>query len=112
MTTASPHAHHAHVSRGNVRNAAMTSGIVLLVIGVLGFIPGIDYANPDLSHFNSRHFWETGVISLNPGAGWLARWVDRNGGPDNPFQGMSMDAGLSPLLAPLAPRDLLGEPSS
>jgi uncharacterized protein (DUF1501 family) len=66
--------------------------------GKLGFIPGIDYANPDLSHFNSRHFWETGVISLNPGAGWLARWVDRNGGPDNPFQGMSMDAGLSPLL--------------
>ena len=41
MTTASPHAHHAHVSRGTVRNAAMTSGIVLLVIGVLGFIPGI-----------------------------------------------------------------------
>jgi uncharacterized protein (DUF1501 family) len=22
--------------------------------GRLGFIPGIDYANPDLSHFNSR----------------------------------------------------------
>jgi uncharacterized protein (DUF1501 family) len=66
--------------------------------GRLGFIPGIDYANPDLSHFNSRHFWETGVISLKPAPGWLARWTDRHGGPDNPFQALSMDAGLSPLL--------------
>jgi uncharacterized protein (DUF1501 family) len=66
--------------------------------GHLGFIPGIDYANPDLSHFNSRHFWETGLISINPAPGWLARWTDRNGGPDNPFQALSMDAGLSPLL--------------
>ena len=66
--------------------------------GRLGFIPGIDYANPDLSHFNSRHFWETGLISINPAPGWLARWTDRHGGPDNPFQALSMDAGLSPLL--------------
>jgi uncharacterized protein (DUF1501 family) len=66
--------------------------------GHLGFIPGIDYANPDLSHFNSRHFWETGVVSLNPSPGWMARWVDRHGGADNPFQGLSMHAGLSPLL--------------
>jgi uncharacterized protein (DUF1501 family) len=66
--------------------------------GRLGFIPGIDYANPDLSHFNSRHFWETGVVSLNPGPGWMARWVDRHGGADNPFQGLSMHSGLSPLL--------------
>ena len=66
--------------------------------GRLGFIPGIDYANPDLSHFNSRHFWETGLISISPAPGWLARWTDRHGGPDNPFQALSMDAGLSPLL--------------
>ena len=25
--------------------------------GRLGFLPGIDYANPDLSHFHSRIFW-------------------------------------------------------
>jgi uncharacterized protein (DUF1501 family) len=66
--------------------------------GKLGFLPGIDYANPDLSHFNSRHFWETGLVSLDPGPGWLARWVDRQGNADNPFQALSMDAGLSPLL--------------
>jgi uncharacterized protein (DUF1501 family) len=66
--------------------------------GHLGFIPGIDYANPDLSHFNSRHFWETGLVSINPAPGWLARWTDRHGGADNPFQALSMNSGLSPLL--------------
>ena len=31
--------------------------------GKVGFLPGIDYANPDLSHFHSRHFWETGLVT-------------------------------------------------
>ena len=66
--------------------------------GRIGFIPGIDYANPDLSHFNSRHFWESGLVNMKPSSGWLARWVDRNGNPDNPFQGLSSEYGLSPLL--------------
>ena len=34
--------------------------------GKVGFLPGIDYANPDLSHFHSRHFWETGLITDRP----------------------------------------------
>ena len=34
--------------------------------GRLGFIPGIDYANPYSAYFNSRHFWETGLISISP----------------------------------------------
>jgi uncharacterized protein (DUF1501 family) len=66
--------------------------------GQVGFLPGIDYANPDLSHFNSRHFWETGIVTLNAAPGWMARWLDRNGDRENPFQGISMDSGLSPLL--------------
>ena len=43
--------------------------------GKIGFLPGIDYANPDLSHFHSRHFWETGLVSpARRRAGWpLAR---------------------------------------
>lgn len=66
--------------------------------GNLGFIPGIDYANPDLSHFNSRHFWETGEITVDAAAGWLARWNDRHGDAENPFQALSIDNGLSPVL--------------
>jgi uncharacterized protein (DUF1501 family) len=81
--------------------------------GKIGFLPGIDYANPDLSHFNSRNFWETGIVSPLAGPGWLGRWLDVAGSPDNPLQGLTLGGGLSPILrtagAPVAslnsPRD-------
>ena len=63
--------------------------------GKVGFMPGIDYGNPDLSHFHSRHFWETGLISDRDGPGWLGRWLDRHGSADNPLQGISR--GLLPF---------------
>jgi uncharacterized protein (DUF1501 family) len=66
--------------------------------GKIGFLPGIDYANPDLSHFHSRHFWETGLITDQTASGWLGRWLDRAGGRDNPLQGVSMGYGLSPVM--------------
>jgi uncharacterized protein (DUF1501 family) len=66
--------------------------------GRLGFLPGIDYANPDLSHFNSRHFWESGLISTGPNPGWLGRWIDRHGSADNPFQAISLGSTLSSTL--------------
>jgi uncharacterized protein (DUF1501 family) len=66
--------------------------------GKVGFLPGIDYANPDLSHFHSRHFWETGLLTQNAATGWLGRWLDRHGSGDNPLQGVSMSGALSPVL--------------
>ena len=66
--------------------------------GKVGLLPGIDYANPDLSHFHSRHFWETGLITQSAGTGWLGRLLDRTGSGDNPLQGVSMSGALSPLL--------------
>src|SRR5215208_5469742 len=93
--------------------------------GKIGFLPGIDYSNPDLSHFHSRHFWETGLITDRSAPGWLGRWLDRAGGRDNPLQGLSMGYGLSPVMrsgrAPVAAvaspgdagfwiRDVWGEP--
>jgi len=79
--------------------------------GKVGFLPGIDYANPDLSHFHSRHFWETGLITERSAPGWLGRWLDRHGS-DNPLQGLSL-GGLSPLLrtgaAPVAAVDDPGD---
>ncbi len=68
--------------------------------GQIGLLPGIDYSNPDLSHFHSRHFWETGLITENTAPGWLGRWLDRSGGSDNPLQGVSMSWGLSPVMRP------------
>ena len=66
--------------------------------GKIGLLPGIDYANPDLSHFHSRHFWETGLITQAAGTGWLGRLMDRSGSPDNPLQAISLSGALSPLL--------------
>lgn len=70
----------------------------LFEAGKVGLLPGIDYANPDLSHFHSRHFWETGLITPNPAMGWLGRWLDRGGNTDNPFQGLTMGSTLSPVV--------------
>ena len=66
--------------------------------GKIGFLPGIDYSNPDLSHFHSRHFWETGLVTQSAASGWLGRFLDRNGSGDNPLQGVSMSGALSPVL--------------
>ena len=66
--------------------------------GKIGLLPGIDYANPDLSHFHSRHFWETGLVTQSAASGWLGRYLDRNGSGDNPLQGVSMSNALSPVL--------------
>jgi len=41
MTTASPHAHGVHFGRADVQNAGMGVGILLVVVGILGFIPGV-----------------------------------------------------------------------
>src|SRR3954471_4000818 len=65
--------------------------------GKVGFLPGIDYANPDLSRFHSRHFWETGLVTQSAASGWLGRWLDRHRHADNPLQGLSL-GGLSPVL--------------
>src|SRR3954463_6005833 len=70
----------------------------LFAQGKVGFLPGIDYANPDLSHFHSRHFWETGLVTADAAPGWLGRWLDRHGAPDNPLQGITVGGGLSPVL--------------
>jgi len=80
--------------------------------GKLGFLPGIDYANPDLSHFHSRHFWETGLVTERAAPGWLGRWLDRHGSRENPLQGLTLGSTLSPVLATArAPVAALESPS-
>ena len=66
----------------------------------IGLLPGIDYAHPDLSHFHSRHFWETGIVSPKVGPGWMGRWLDRNGSSVNPLQAVSFGPELAPVLRP------------
>ena len=54
---------------------------------------------PDQSHFTSRHFWEVGATNEQLRTGWLGRYLDRVGSPDNPLQGLSLESRLQPALA-------------
>jgi uncharacterized protein (DUF1501 family) len=62
-------------------------------------IPAIGYTNADQSHFTSRHYWEVGATSTQLQTGWLGRYLDAVGTPDNPLQGLSLDNTLAPALA-------------
>ena len=67
--------------------------------GKVAVMPGVGYTGPDQSHFTSRHFWEVGATSEQLRTGWLGRYLDRTGSPDNPLQGLSLDWRLQPSLA-------------
>ena len=67
--------------------------------GKVSVLPGVGYAGPDQSHFTSRHFWEVGATSEQLRTGWLGRYIDRSGSPDNPLQGLSLESRLQPALA-------------
>jgi uncharacterized protein (DUF1501 family) len=67
--------------------------------GKVTVFPGIGYDHPNQSHFTSRHFWEVGALDERLVSGWLGRYLDRHGSPDNPLQGLALDWGLQPSLA-------------
>jgi len=69
----------------------------LFDLGKVGFLPGIDYANPDLSHFHSRNFWQTGIakpesaglVTAATGALPERRTGDSDGAIVTPWSGFS-----------------------
>ena len=67
--------------------------------GKVTVLPGIGYADPDLSHFTSRHYWEVGATDAGLQTGWLGRYLDVAGTADNPLQGLSMDGAMNPTIA-------------
>ncbi|HEV3230382.1 MAG TPA: DUF1501 domain-containing protein [Solirubrobacteraceae bacterium] len=67
--------------------------------GKVSVFPAIGYDHPDQSHFTSRHYWEVGELNPKNQLGWLGRYLDAAGTPDNPLQGLSLSYGLSPTLA-------------
>jgi uncharacterized protein (DUF1501 family) len=62
-------------------------------------MPAMGYTSPNQSHFTSRHFWETGTLSVQSRTGWMGRYLDIVGEPNNAIQGLSLDGALSPSLA-------------
>ena len=62
-------------------------------------MPAMGYTNANQSHFTSRHFWEVGALDVQARTGWLGRYLDRVGEPNNAIQGLSLESSLSPTLA-------------
>jgi uncharacterized protein (DUF1501 family) len=67
--------------------------------GKLTVLPTVGYTDADQSHFTSRHYWEVGATNPGLRTGWLGRYLDKAGRPDNPLQGLSLDGELAPPLA-------------
>ena len=67
--------------------------------GKVSAFPAIGYDHPDQSHFTSRHYYEIGELEVGFRTGWLGRYIDAVGDPENPLQGLSMDGALSPMIA-------------
>ena len=67
--------------------------------GKVAVFPAIGYDPPDESHFTSRHYWEVGELNTQGRTGWMGRYLDVAGNPDNPLQGLSLDYSLAPALA-------------
>ena len=67
--------------------------------GKLIVMPGSGYAEEDMSHFTSRHYWEVGALDTSVTTGWLGRYLDQVGSATNPLQGLSMDSAMNPTLA-------------
>ncbi|HTA96545.1 MAG TPA: DUF1501 domain-containing protein [Solirubrobacteraceae bacterium] len=67
--------------------------------GKVTTFPAIGYQPADESHFTSRHYWEVGQLEANARTGWMGRYLDLTGEPNNPLQGLSLDYSLAPALA-------------
>jgi uncharacterized protein (DUF1501 family) len=67
--------------------------------GKVTTFPAIGYQPADESHFTSRHYWEVGQLDANARTGWMGRYLDLTGEPNNPLQGLSLDYSLAPALA-------------
>jgi uncharacterized protein (DUF1501 family) len=81
-------------------NAAAVGLATLYAEGKVAACPAVGYDNADQSHFTSRHYWEVGATDPQLMLGWLGRYLDLAGAPDNPLQGLALNGELSPALAP------------
>ena len=65
--------------------------------GKVSVFPAIGYTDANQSHFTCRHFWEVGATDPGGRIGWLGRYLDLHGAPDNPLQGLSLGWELAPV---------------
>jgi uncharacterized protein (DUF1501 family) len=81
--------------------------------GKVTVMPAIGYDDANQSHFTSRHYWEVGEVNPFGRWGWLGRYLDQHGTPDNPLQGLTLGWELQPALAAHdVPVATVGEPDN
>jgi len=61
----------------------------------LAVINGVDYPNPDFSHFRSMDIWQTASPTEPVPTGWIGRWLDATG--DDPLRAVNVGSVLPPL---------------
>lgn len=61
----------------------------------LAIVRGVDYPNPDHSHFRSMDIWQTASPSAPVNTGWIGRWLDATG--DDPIRAVNMGSVLPPM---------------
>src|SRR5437868_907260 len=67
--------------------------------GQVSVMPAVGYDNSNQSHFTSRHYYEVGGTDASLRTGWLGRYLDHVGTPDNPLQGLTLDVAMHPSIA-------------
>jgi len=81
--------------------------------GKVSVMPAVGYDDANQSHFTSRHYWEVGEVNPFGRWGWLGRYLDQHGAPDNPLQGLALAWNLQPVLAAHAvPVSTVAEPDN
>jgi uncharacterized protein (DUF1501 family) len=77
---------------------SMTGLQSLFNAGHVAVICGVEYPNPNFSHFQSTTIWQTADVSGELSSGWLGRWLDATG--TDPLRALS--------IGPTLPQALVG----
>jgi uncharacterized protein (DUF1501 family) len=67
---------------------ALTGLYSLWQAGQVAIILGVEYPDPNFSHFVSMDIWQTADLSGDAAAGWLGRWLDATG--SDPLRALSV----------------------
>ena len=80
-------------------NPRMRSLKALYDKGTVAIVQGVGYPNADHSHFRSSEIWQTGVPDRYEHTGWVGRYLDDAGLPQNDlFKGVALSQVLPEVL--------------
>lgn len=80
-------------------NPAMKSLKSMYDKGMVAVVQSVGYPNPDHSHFRSTEIWQTAAPGTYEHTGWLGRYLDEAGLPqDNLFNGVAVAQVLPEVL--------------